>query len=64
MLPGPHDLRRPDARSADSAAGGLGLRIAQSFAQANGGTLALIDRPGGGTIARLDLPAAPEPEGV
>jgi two-component system, OmpR family, sensor histidine kinase KdpD len=52
--------RRMDAVSGDSASGGLGLRIAWSFAEANAGTLALLDRPGGGTIAWLDLPAAPE----
>jgi signal transduction histidine kinase len=28
-----------------------------SLAEANGGSLALLDRPGGGTIARLELPA-------
>jgi two-component system sensor histidine kinase TctE len=42
----------------DGAAGGLGLRIAKSFAEAAGGSLALCDRPGGGTVARLDLPAS------
>lgn len=41
--------------------GGLGLHIARSLAGTNGGSLDLLDRPGGGTIARLDLPAAPEP---
>lgn len=46
--------------SGDSVSGGLGLQIARSLAEANGGTLALLDRPGGGTIARLTLPAAPE----
>jgi K+-sensing histidine kinase KdpD len=40
------------------ASGGLGLLIARSLAEANGGSLELLDRPGGGTIARLDLPAA------
>jgi K+-sensing histidine kinase KdpD len=45
----------------EAAAGGLGLRIARSFAEAGGGSLDLMDRPGGGTIARLTLPAAPEP---
>lgn len=64
LLESPRDLRRSDAGSGDSAAGGLGLRIAESFAEANGGALALLDRPGGGTVARLDLPAAPEPEEV
>ncbi len=44
----------------DSTAGGLGLRIAESFAEAQGGSLELLDRPGGGTIARVVLPAQPE----
>lgn len=44
----------------ESASGGLGLRIARSFAGVNAGALALLQRPGGGTIARLTLPAAPE----
>jgi two-component system sensor histidine kinase KdpD len=63
MLQSPRDLRPgADRGSGDSASGGLGLQIARSFAEANGGLLALLDRPGGGTVARLDLPAAPEPE--
>jgi two-component system sensor histidine kinase KdpD len=41
---------------------GLGLQIARSLAAADGGSIDLLDRPGGGTIARLDLPKAPEPE--
>ncbi len=45
------------AAAGDSTSGGLGLRIAMSLAEANGGSLALLDRPGGGTIARLELPA-------
>ncbi|HEY0557240.1 MAG TPA: ATP-binding protein, partial [Thermoanaerobaculia bacterium] len=62
MLQTPRDLRQgADLGSGDSASGGLGLQIARSFAEANGGTLALLDRAGGGTVARLDLPAAPEP---
>ena len=62
MLQTPRDLRQgADRGSGDSASGGLGLQIARSFAAANGGSLALLDRPGGGTVARLDLPAAPEP---
>jgi K+-sensing histidine kinase KdpD len=44
----------------DSVSGGLGLQIARSLAEANGGSLELLDRPGGGTVARLTLPAAPE----
>ena len=65
MLQGARDLRRLDDPAAgDSASGGLGLQIARGLAEANGGLLALLDRPGGGTIARLDLPAAPEAEEV
>jgi two-component system, OmpR family, sensor histidine kinase KdpD len=64
LLESPRDLRRPEPGSGDSVSGGLGLRIAASFAEANGGALALLDRPGGGTVARLDLPAAPQPEEV
>jgi two-component system sensor histidine kinase KdpD len=43
---------------------GLGLAIARGFAVANGGSLTLIPRDGGGTVARVALPAeslAPEP---
>jgi PAS domain S-box-containing protein len=36
---------------------GLGLPIARRLAQMQGGSLTLDDRPGGGTIARLRLPA-------
>lgn len=46
------------------ASGGLGLIIARSLTEANGGTLALVERPGGGTIARLDLPAFRETEAI
>ena len=41
---------------------GLGLEIARSLAAANGGSIALTPRPGGGTIAALDVPAAPLPD--
>src|SRR5947209_7869066 len=62
MLQGARDLRRTaDAAAGDSASGGLGLQIARGLAEANGGSLALLDRPGGGTMARLILPAASEP---
>ena len=61
MLQGARDLRRTgDDAAGDSASGGLGLRIARGLTEANGGVLSFLDRPGGGTIARLDLPAAPE----
>jgi two-component system sensor histidine kinase KdpD len=56
--------RHAAGASGDSAAGGLGLRIARNLTEINGGTLTLLDRPGGGTIARLELPAAVEPSAV
>jgi signal transduction histidine kinase len=37
---------------------GLGLNIAKSAASAAGGDLSLLDRPGGGLIARVTLPRA------
>lgn len=49
----PAAVRKPDAGRS-----GLGLEICRSLAHAVGGTIALLDRPGGGTIARLELPAA------
>ncbi len=61
LLESPRDPRHT-GESGDSASGGLGLRIAQGLVEANGGALALLDRPGGGTIARLTLPAAPDLE--
>lgn len=38
---------------------GLGLPVARSIVQAHGGTVTLEDRPGGGLIASLVLPAKP-----
>jgi two-component system sensor histidine kinase RegB len=40
---------------------GIGAYLAQSAAQQTGGRLAWRDRPGGGTIAELRLPASPGP---
>ena len=37
---------------------GLGLALAKKVADAHGGALALVDREGGGTIARLELPVS------
>jgi len=45
----------------DLAQRGLGLEIARSLATANGGSIAITPRQGGGTVARLDVPAAPLP---
>ena len=50
----------PGATS-DVAQRGLGLEIACSLAAANGGSIGLTPRRGGGTVARLDVPAAPLP---
>jgi two-component system sensor histidine kinase KdpD len=50
----------PGATS-DVAQRGLGLEIARSLAVANGGTIGITPRDGGGSIARLDVPAAPMP---
>jgi two-component system, OmpR family, sensor histidine kinase KdpD len=46
------------ASESDTARRGLGLEIARSFAEANGGDVTLANRPGGGAVARVDLPAA------
>ena len=43
--------------STDLPRRGLGLEIARSLAAASGGAIGLANRPGGGAIARLDLPA-------
>jgi two-component system sensor histidine kinase KdpD len=47
--------------TADVAQRGLGLEIARTLTAANGGTLAITPRAGGGTAARIDVPAAALP---
>ena len=42
----------------DVAQRGLGLEIARSLTIANGGTIGITPRAGGGTVARVDMPAA------
>jgi len=37
---------------------GLGLALAKKVADAHGGTLTLVEREGGGTVARLSIPSA------
>jgi len=49
--------RLNEARSNVSGAG-LGLAIVDRIALSHGGHLSLLDRPGGGLVARISLPAA------
>ena len=58
----PEALPGAEAEASDVGRRGLGLEIARGLAAANGGRLSLHPRPGGGTIARVDLPAAPAVE--
>lgn len=58
----PEALADSEAEPSDVGRRGLGLEIARGLASANGGRLSLHPRPGGGTIARVDLPAAPTVE--
>ena len=46
------------AETSDLAQRGLGLEIARSLAAVNDGSIGLSPRPDGGTVARIDLPAA------
>jgi two-component system sensor histidine kinase KdpD len=48
----------PAAADTDVGQRGLGLEIARGLAAANGGSIGLLPRDGGGTRARVDLPAA------
>jgi two-component system sensor histidine kinase KdpD len=45
----------------DEQRGGLGIDLARMLAVLSGGSVEWFEREGGGTIARLDLPAAPVP---
>ncbi|MCU1245915.1 MAG: two-component histidine kinase [Acidobacteria bacterium] len=48
----------PPAPTSDIAQRGLGLEIARALAAANGGSITLGPREGGGTVAGVELPAA------
>jgi two-component system, OmpR family, osmolarity sensor histidine kinase EnvZ len=54
--------RGDQARSMDKAGSGLGLTIAIAIVEQHGGTLSLLDREGGGLVARMRLPASTEPQ--
>jgi PAS domain S-box-containing protein len=48
----------------EQAGVGLGLYLVKKIAEAHGGTVAVQDRPGGGAVFSLWLPAAPTPTAV
>jgi two-component system osmolarity sensor histidine kinase EnvZ len=49
--------RLEQSRSSDTGGSGLGLAIARQLANANGWSVDLLEREGGGTVAELTLPA-------
>ena len=49
---------RSQGMAPDVGSAGLGLSIARRLAEAQGGSLAVEDRPGGGSVFRLRVPAA------
>jgi two-component system osmolarity sensor histidine kinase EnvZ len=54
-------VRLEQSRNVRTGGAGLGLAIAWQIAQAQGWELVLLERAGGGTIARLVLPRQPVP---
>lgn len=53
--------RHEASRNRDTGGVGLGLAVAQVAARRHGGEVQLLDRPGGGLIARLHWPARGSP---
>jgi two-component system sensor histidine kinase KdpD len=53
-----------DLGGAGAPGAGIGLSIARGFAEVNGGSVELLPRAGGGTTARLVLPAERLPAGA
>jgi two-component system sensor histidine kinase MprB len=58
-LPHVFDRFHRGANARGRPGSGLGLAIVRQVAEAHGGSVALEAAPGGGTLARLTLPAAP-----
>jgi two-component system, OmpR family, sensor histidine kinase MprB len=58
-LPHVFDRFHRGANARGRPGSGLGLAIVRQVTEAHGGTVALEAAPGGGTLARLTLPAAP-----
>jgi len=52
-------MRGESSRSRQTGGTGLGLGVARSVLRAHGGDVVLLDRTGGGLIARMSLPFAP-----
>jgi signal transduction histidine kinase len=48
--------RREPSRSRQTGGIGLGLAVVRSIARGHGGDVALLNRQGGGLIARVQLP--------
>jgi len=51
-------MRGDPSRSRETGGSGLGLGVARSILRAHGGDVVLLDRPGGGLVARCTLPRA------
>jgi signal transduction histidine kinase len=50
-------VRMEQSRNRNTGGSGLGLTLARAIAQAEGGTLTLVNRPSGGLSARIILPS-------
>jgi signal transduction histidine kinase len=51
-------FRVEESRNRETGGTGLGLSVARSIIRRHGGDIALLDRPGGGLLARISLPVA------
>jgi two-component system sensor histidine kinase MprB len=58
-LPHVFDRFHRGANARGRPGSGLGLAIVRQVAEAHGGSVVLAPAPGGGTLARLALPAVP-----